>query len=101
MRQRLRAKSAADKIHQTMPLLFSYGTLQEEKVQLSIFGRRLQGQMDELPGFEKSLVPIADPKIIAATGTTHHHSVRLTDRIDGTVKGTVFEISEAELAAAD
>jgi hypothetical protein len=37
-----------------MPLLFSYGTLQEEKVQLSTFGRRLGGQRDELLGFEPS-----------------------------------------------
>ncbi len=35
-----------------MPLLFSYGTLQQEDVQLSTFGRLLQGQRDELLGFE-------------------------------------------------
>ena len=54
-----------------MPLLFSYGTLQQEHVQVSTFGRRLQGQRDELLGFEPSLVPIADPQVAAASGRTH------------------------------
>ena len=44
-----------------MPQLFSYGTLQQEDVQLSTFGRLLQGRRDELPGFEPSLVRIEDP----------------------------------------
>ena len=59
-----------------MPLLFSYGTLQQENVQLSIFGRRLQG-------------------------TPHHAIVTFTGRNDSRVKGTVFEVSEEELASAD
>ena len=39
-----------------MPLLFSYGTLQREDVQLTTFGRRLSGTRDELVGYESSLV---------------------------------------------
>jgi hypothetical protein len=37
-----------------MPLLFSYGTLQQEDVQWSTFGRLLEGEPDELPGFALS-----------------------------------------------
>jgi len=37
-----------------MPLLFSYGTLQQESVQRSTFGRLLDGPKDELPRFEPS-----------------------------------------------
>ena len=59
-----------------MPLLFSYGTLQQEKVQLSTFGRRLKGERDELPRFEQSLVRIEDPKVAAAIGQTHHANVK-------------------------
>jgi len=84
-----------------MPLLFSYGTLQQEYVQLSTFGRRLQGQKDELLGFEPSLVPIEDPQVAAAGGRTHHDNVTFTGRDDSRVSGTVFELSDAELAAAD
>ena len=48
-----------------MPLVFSYGTLQEEHVQLSTFGRLLDGQRDELLAFEPSLVRIEDPQVVA------------------------------------
>jgi len=84
-----------------MPLLFSYGTLQEENVQLSTFGRLLQGQRDELPGFERSLVRIEDPKVVATTGRTHYANVTFNGRKDSRVSGTVFEITDAELVAAD
>ena len=84
-----------------MPLLFSYGTLQEEDVQLSTFGRLLQGQRDELLGFEQSLVRIEDPQLVATSGKTHHANVTFNGRNDSRVSGTVFEVTDAELAAAD
>jgi len=84
-----------------MPLIFSYGTLQDEKVQLSAFGRVLNGQMDELPGFAKSLVRIDDPDTAASSGRTHYDNVIFTGRDEDRVSGTVFEVTEAELSAAD
>ena len=84
-----------------MTLLFSYGTLQQENVQLAIFGRRLSGQPDELPGFEQALVHIEDPNIVAASGMTHHPIVKFNGSAASRVPGTVFEISEAELRNAD
>jgi gamma-glutamylcyclotransferase (GGCT)/AIG2-like uncharacterized protein YtfP len=84
-----------------MPLLFSYGTLQQEDVQLSTFGRLLEGQRDELLGVEQSLVMIEDPQVVAATGRTHHANVTFNSKSDSRVSGTVFEITDAELAAAD
>ena len=84
-----------------MPLIFSYGTLQQEEVQLSTFARLLQGQRDELPGFEPSLVKIENPQLIATSGRTHHDNVTFNGRSDSCVSGTVFEITEAELVAAD
>ena len=84
-----------------MPLLFSYGTLQERQVQLSTFGRLLDGEPDELPGFEPSLVKIADPQLAAATGKTHHANATFNGRTESSVSGTTFEITDAELAAAD
>jgi len=84
-----------------MPLLFSYGTLQQDDVQLSIFGRLLQGSKDQLPGFEPSLVPIEDQQVVAATGRTHHANVTFNGRHDSRVTGTVLEVTETELAAAD
>ena len=84
-----------------MPLLFSYGTLQQKEVQLSTFGRLLQGQLDELPGFEPSFVRIEVSQVVAASGKTHHGNVTFNSRNDSRVSGTVFEITDAELAAAD
>jgi gamma-glutamylcyclotransferase (GGCT)/AIG2-like uncharacterized protein YtfP len=84
-----------------MPLVFSYGTLQQESVQLSTFGRLLHGQGDELIGFEPSLVKIEDAKVAAVSGRTHHANVTFKGSNDSRVSGTVFEITDAELAAAD
>ncbi len=84
-----------------MPLLFSYGTLQQENVQLSTFGRLLHGETDELRGFEPSLVKIADPQVVATSGRTHHANVTFNGRNDSCVGGAVFEITDAELVAAD
>jgi gamma-glutamylcyclotransferase (GGCT)/AIG2-like uncharacterized protein YtfP len=84
-----------------MPRLFSYGTLQQENVQLSTFGRLLQGQKDKLLGFEQSLVMIEDPQVVATSGKTHHPIVKFNGRNDSRVSGTVFEITDAELAGAD
>ena len=84
-----------------MPLLFSYGTLQQDNVQISTFGRLLSGEKDELVGFEQSLVEIEDPEERAATGKNHHANAVFNGDPASRVSGTVFEISDAELAAAD
>jgi len=84
-----------------MPFVFSYGTLQQEDVQLATFGRLLHGQKDELLGFEQSFVKIEDPRVVATSGRTHHANVTFNGRNDSRVSGTVFEITNAELAAAD
>lgn len=84
-----------------MPLLFSYGTLQQEAVQLSTFGRILKGEPAELVGFEQSLLKIEDPQFVANSGKTHHAIVRFNGRNASRVAGMVFEVSERELAQAD
>jgi len=84
-----------------MALIFSYGTLQLEAVQLSTFGRLLQGRPDALPGFEPSLSRIEDSLVVATSGKTHHKNVTYNGRDDSRVAGTVFEITDTELAAAD
>lgn len=84
-----------------MPLLFSYSTLQQEDVQLTTFGRRLDGQRDELLAFEESLVKIEDPTVVARLGRTHHANVTFNGNENSAVLGTVFNISDAELAKAD
>ena len=84
-----------------MPLLFSYGTLQQESVQLSTFGRPLHGHNDELVGFEPARVKIEDPQIVAASGETHYQNALYNGRDDSRISGMVFEVSDDELVAAD
>ncbi len=84
-----------------MPLLFSYGTLQQEGVQRSTFGRLLKGSADALIGYAQSTVKIEDADVVAKSGKSHHPIVAYTGAGEDRVAGTVFEITEAELAAAD
>ena len=84
-----------------MPKLFSYGTLQQENVQLETFGRRLEGQPDALPGFRREMLRITDPAVIASSGADHHPIVVETGDPGHEVHGMVFEVTEAEVEAAD
>jgi gamma-glutamylcyclotransferase (GGCT)/AIG2-like uncharacterized protein YtfP len=80
--------------------LFSYGTLQQDEVQMASFGRLLKGVADALPGWRQEMVEITDPDVLAKSGQTHHPIV-LPGRRDDSVPGMVFEITADELAAAD
>ena len=84
-----------------MPLLFSYGMLREPAVQLSTFGRLLGGHPDALVGFEQSVLRIEDPAFVASSGKADHAIVKWNGRDDSRVPGTVFELTDAELARAD
>jgi hypothetical protein len=81
--------------------LFSYGTLRQREVQLTTFGRELDGRPDAIVGFELDWVTITDPHVIATSGSDRHQILKPTDRSEAAVEGTVFTISTAELAAAD
>jgi hypothetical protein len=84
-----------------MVRLFSYGTLQQRELQLSLFGRELGGKPDRLPGYDLSTLAISDPSVTALSGSAEHPIARATGDPDDHIDGTVFEISDAELVAAD
>jgi gamma-glutamylcyclotransferase (GGCT)/AIG2-like uncharacterized protein YtfP len=84
-----------------MPLLFSYGTLQQANVQLATFGRLLAGSADQLLEFEQSMIEIEDPAVVATSGKAQHPIVKFTGNVAHRVAGTVFEITDSELALAD
>lgn len=84
-----------------MPLLFSYGTLQEEAVQRSLFGRALVGQPDVLRGFQPVLVRVGDPNFARTSGKTHHAMLRPTPDDSASVSGMALEVTDDELACAD
>ena len=71
-----------------MSWLFSYGTLREERVQLATFGRPLRGEPDDLLHFERSVVGA-------------HANLTFSGRSDSRVSGMAFDVTDAELLAAD
>jgi gamma-glutamylcyclotransferase (GGCT)/AIG2-like uncharacterized protein YtfP len=82
-------------------LLFSYGTLQLDEVQLSSFGRLLEGQEDAMVGYRQCQIEITDPEVIKTSGERFHPIVEPSGNPVDEVQGKVFRITEAELKAAD
>jgi gamma-glutamyl AIG2-like cyclotransferase len=82
-------------------LLFSYGTLQLEAVQIATFGRTLAGTSDALPGFELVSLEIEDQKVIAISGKSHHTMASFTGRASDVISGMVFTVTPGELQNAD
>jgi len=84
-----------------MPKLFSYGTLQLENVQIATFGRPLTGSPDTMVGFELAPLTIDDPHVVAVSGKAVHAIAAYDGKETSRIPGTVFEITDEELAAAD
>lgn len=81
--------------------LFSYGTLQQEDVQIASFGRLLNGADDALPGYRQSMVEITDPEVVRTSGKRFHPILAPSEDPADEIPGKVFAITAAELGAAD
>lgn len=81
--------------------LFSYGTLRQSNVQLATFGRLLDGHPDVLPGFAVSPMAIADPHVVAISGSAVHTIARPSGNPADRIPGIVFSLTSAEIEAAD
>ena len=84
-----------------MVKLFSYGTLQFERVQLDTFGRILRGKNDVLRNYTLSKIKITDPDVIKSSGTDMHPILEYTGNDKDFVEGTLFELTDEELLMAD
>ena len=84
-----------------MPLLFSYGTLQQKEVQIANFGRELTGSKDVLQCYVVGEITITDERVLRESGIAVHPILRFTGTQQDEVEGTVFEITHAELTQAD
>jgi Gamma-glutamyl cyclotransferase, AIG2-like len=82
-------------------LLFSYGTLRLPEVQLSTFGRLLDGHDDAVVGYRLGWVTITDPHVVATSGSARHPILVEADEPGAVVEGVVLAITAAELTAAD
>jgi gamma-glutamylcyclotransferase (GGCT)/AIG2-like uncharacterized protein YtfP len=80
--------------------LFSYGTLRQPQVQRALFGREVPTTPDALPGYRLGTLVIADPEVIATSGSDRHPILVPAGAHDH-VEGACLELDDAELAAAD
>ena len=80
--------------------LFSYGTLQKQKVQIELFGRILQGSGDTLIGYKVSTIEIKDESFLLK-GEQKYQLTAVISKDNDNIKGTVFEITEEELRLAN
>jgi len=81
--------------------IFSFGTLQLDGVQRSLFGRAVPTTPDALRGWTVGQLTIVDPEVITLSGTDIHPALIATGRPEDVVEGAVLDVSAAELAAAD
>jgi len=81
--------------------LFSYGTLQKEKVQVELFGRLLQGSPDTLKGHRVTTIEIKDEAFLSKDEDKFQKIAIISNNKNDSIKGTVFEITEEELLLAD
>ncbi len=76
--------------------LFSYGTLQQTAIQRHLFGRILEGQQDELKGFELKSI-----RIPGALTVTEYPIIYRSSNNSAVMEGVAFKIQEAELSKVD
>ena len=82
-------------------LLFAYGTLQTEPVQLATFGRTLDGTPDTLNRYRLQTIRIEDEDFVAASGTADHRNLEFTGNPSHVVQVTVFKLTPPELELSD
>jgi gamma-glutamylcyclotransferase (GGCT)/AIG2-like uncharacterized protein YtfP len=81
--------------------LFSYGTLQKDKVQLELFGRLLNGTRDVLPGYTTDTIEIKDDDVLSKSEQQYHWIAVKTNDEQDSIEGMVFELTPEELTTAD
>ncbi|KUJ66054.1 hypothetical protein ACZ90_40065 [Streptomyces albus subsp. albus] len=79
--------------------LFSFGTLLDERVQTTLFGRAVPGSAATLTGHTTRPLRITDESVIAASGLDVHLTLRRA--YGAVVEGGVLHLTDDELAAAD
>ena len=84
-----------------MERLFSYGTLQQENVQIANFGRKLEGEKAKLTGYKVGEVKISDATVVAKSGKEYHPILQFTGDHHDIVEGSCFLLTSDELKQAD
>ena len=81
--------------------LFSYGTLQDPRVQLATYGRLVEGVPDALRGYVLVKLVIDDPHVVSLSGKAVHTIARHSGNPEDHIPGTVLFLSATELSSSD
>lgn len=84
-----------------MPLLFSYGTLQQRDVQQATYGHLLMGTRNSLVGYRLEPLVIDDAEVVRLSGKSVHMIARYTGNPDDRIAGIAFHLTDQELASTD
>lgn len=81
--------------------LFSYGTLQLERVQLESFGRKLKGTLETLKGYKLEQLLITDKEVLEKSKQKYHPIAIPSNNQRDEITGTLYRITPRELKQAD
>lgn len=81
--------------------LFSYGTLRQREVQLSVFGREIAEEPDGLTGFTLGQVAIDDDGVVGISGAAVHPVLHPTHDPAARIAGAALVVTPEELHRAD
>nr|WP_298520594.1 gamma-glutamylcyclotransferase family protein [uncultured Kordia sp.] len=81
--------------------LFSYGTLQLEKVQQETYNRILSGSKDSLTNYKLESLEITNTEVLAKSEQKFHPIAVKTLNSEDHIEGVIFEITEQELLDTD
>ena len=84
-----------------MEYLFSYGTLQEDDVQVELFGRRLNGGRDVLKGYKTSPIELTEEGFASYTEQATYLIASVSDDENDAIEGTALEVSGEDLSVVD
>jgi gamma-glutamylcyclotransferase (GGCT)/AIG2-like uncharacterized protein YtfP len=81
--------------------LFSYGTLQKEKVQIELFGRIFKGSADSLKGYKVGTIEIKDELFLSKGEDKYQLTAVISKDKNDCINGTVLEVTNEEMLLAD
>ena len=84
-----------------MQKIFSYGTLQQENVQLEILGKTLVGAEDTIEGYYVEHLEIKDLSVLKASQNKMHPIIYFTGNKAHKVLGTLFSVTKKDLLTID
>ncbi|RRD47365.1 SulP family inorganic anion transporter [Arachnia propionica] len=79
--------------------VFSYGVFTQDHVHKEVYGRRLSGHLDSLPGYRLTLIDVPDPSV--GTLGVDRQPAAVPGNEDDLIAGMRYEIGESELAAIE